>query len=254
MGLRWKFLSGFFILSAMLLLAGVWSIHQMRSIGASVQRILDENYRSIEAAKTMMESLEREDSAVLLLLLGKWDEGRALLDSADASFTGSLNFAEANTTIPGEEHHLARIDSSYAAYKDAWIRPIVGTKKEGDLDWYYGEVHPAFLAVKEAVNALLALNDDEMYETASALKDNANRAAMPGIVAVLSGFIFSLIFTYFVQLYVIGPLIRITDGVQNFADRQKPFDVKVETKDELGRLASALQTLCSKVRSVEDRE
>lgn len=50
MGLRIKILSGFLILAIMLCVAGVWSIYQFRSIGASVQALLDDNYKSINAA------------------------------------------------------------------------------------------------------------------------------------------------------------------------------------------------------------
>jgi NtrC-family two-component system sensor histidine kinase KinB len=74
MGIRAKILTGFLILAALLLVAGAWSIYELRHIGISVQKILDENYKSIDAAKVMTEALERQDSAILLLLLGKRDD------------------------------------------------------------------------------------------------------------------------------------------------------------------------------------
>ncbi|MBU0754679.1 MAG: hypothetical protein KJ645_06035, partial [Planctomycetes bacterium] len=136
MGLRLKILSGFLILALMLLLAGAWSIHQMMSLGSSAQLLLDENYRSIHAAKTMLEALEREDSGLLFLLLGKWDEGRSIINSADGSFAESYEIAVNNITIQGEKELLETIRSSYDTFKSLWIEPIVGTKKEGDLSWY----------------------------------------------------------------------------------------------------------------------
>ena len=56
MGLRTKILSGFAILTAMLFIAGVWSFYELRSMGGSVQKVLDENYRSIHAAKMLNEA------------------------------------------------------------------------------------------------------------------------------------------------------------------------------------------------------
>ena len=69
MGLRFKILLGFLILALMLFIAGVWSIYELNSIGSSVPKMLNENYQSIHAGKKMIESLEREDSAILMLLL-----------------------------------------------------------------------------------------------------------------------------------------------------------------------------------------
>jgi hypothetical protein len=68
MGLRAKMLLGFLILTIMLLVAGVWSIYELITAGSSVQKLLNENYKSITAGKMMIEALGREDS-------GKGDVG-----------------------------------------------------------------------------------------------------------------------------------------------------------------------------------
>ena len=131
MGIRFKILLGFLTLAIMLFIAGVWSIYEMNSIGSSIPKLLNENYKSIHAAKKMTEALEREDSALLLLLLGKWNEGRSLLNTADSVFNKNVNFAYTNITIPGEQSQLDTIKFRYANYKNLWQRPIVGTQKEG---------------------------------------------------------------------------------------------------------------------------
>ena len=61
MKIRLKILLGFIILAVMLIVAGVFSIHELTDIGASVQHLLDDNYQSINAAKIMIEGLERQD-------------------------------------------------------------------------------------------------------------------------------------------------------------------------------------------------
>jgi len=248
MGLRLKILSGFVILTIMLFLAGVWSIHELTTIGMSVQGLLDDNYRSIDAAKTMVEALEREDSGVLLLLSGKWEEGRAIMDSADDLFEHGFTIARNNLTIPGERSYVDEIQKKYERYRALWIKPIVGTAREANLNWYFQEVHRSFLEVKTAVGKLMALNDRAMYGTASDLKNRAYRAIMPGIVAILSALIFTLIFNYFVNFYVISPIIRITRGIQRFLEAAEPLDIRVETKDELAHLASSIQDLVARLR------
>ena len=70
----------------MLLVAGIMSIIEFSSISSSVQKLLDDNYKSVNASKEMIEALEREDSGILMLLLGQWDEGRYTLTSADSVF------------------------------------------------------------------------------------------------------------------------------------------------------------------------
>lgn len=251
MKLRAKILSGFLILALMLLIAGVWSIYQLNTIGTSVQQLLDDNYKSIKAADMMSQALEREDSAILLLMMGNWQEGRKILKSAHVSFLEGFEVAQNNLTIPGEEDDVDRIRAKYKSFSELWASPIVDTDKEGNLNWYFTTMHNAFLDLKSSVDELKTLNEEALYRTASGLKDRANRAVVPGTVAIVSALIFSLIFTYLVNQFMISPIIRITRGIEDFTEKRTFFDVKVETKDEIRELASAINSLCSKVLIAE---
>lgn len=254
MRLRTKILLGFLFPALMLLVAGAWSIYELNSVGASVQKLLDDNYRSINAGRTMLEALEQQDSAVLWLLLGNWDRGRALLTPADSLFETGFQAALHNLTVPGEKNCLDSVRIHYDAYKSLWIRPIVGTQKERNLDWYFAEVHAQFQRTKVAINHLIGLNDQVMYQTASELKEKSKRTIMPGVVAILSALVFTFIFSYFVNYYMLNPIFRIIKGIQAFLESQRPFNVEVETRDEFVELTSAIRTLCEHANYIpEDR-
>lgn len=249
MGIRIKILSGFLILAMMLLVAGAWSIYELTNIGVSVQKLLDDNYKSINAAKIMIEALEREDSAILLLLSGKWEEGRLIMKSADESFNRAFQAAESNVTIPGERSYVEAVGAAYKKYQALWLRPIVDTKREGNLKWYFEDVHKAFQDTKVSVEQLMTLNDRAMYKTASDLKERAHRATMPGVVAIVSSFVFAVIFSYLINYYVINPIIRITKGIKGYLQSEQTLDVKIETNDELSELASSVNSLIARTRT-----
>lgn len=124
MGLRFKILSGFLILAMMLCVAGVWSIHELTAMGTSVKGLLDENYKSISAARIMTEALEREDSALLLLLSGNRKEGLEILKAAETSFSEGLVTAKNNVTLPGESSCVEKIEAAYKRFSDLWSDPI----------------------------------------------------------------------------------------------------------------------------------
>ncbi len=253
MGLRNKMLSGFLILAAMLLVAGGWSIYELQHIGRSAQQILDENYLSIEAAKSMTEALERQDSAVLLLLMGNREEGRAILDSADDAFYEALETARNNITLSGESDHLDTIAYIYDTYREFWSRPIVRTDRENDLNWYFNEVQPSFLKAKHAVSELMALNSRAMYTTAYELEGRAHRAVMPGVIAIISALIFSLLFSFLINRYVVTPIIKVTDAIKEYLAAGKSFNVEIETNDELSRLVSSIHNLIAQLQALRDR-
>ena len=254
MGLRIKILSGFIVLAIMLSVAGFWSIYEFNSIGSSVQRILDENYKSIQFSKSMVEALEREDSGILILLSGNWDEGRNIINRADSLFLANFEAANNNITIEGENFHLEEIQSRYHQYKSLWEKPVVGTVKEGNVKWYFDVVHHSFLCVKESIENLIDLNDKTMYRTASELKEKSSRAIMPGIIAVLSALVFTFIFNYLVNYFMVNPIIQITNRINMFKEKRRPFDVQVESNDELADLAASIQVLCYSISDQESKE
>lgn len=251
MGLRIKILAGFLILTMMLAVAGIWSIYELTTVGTSVQRLFDDNYKSINAGKMMIEALEREDSAVFLLLSGKWKQGRSIIESADEQFQEGFTIAHNNVTIPGEPAYVDEIEARYKAYKELWVKPIVDTSKEGNLDWYFQKVHQAFQDVKRSVEKLVALNHQTMYQTASDLKNRTHRAIMPGIVAILAALIFTVIFNFLINYYVVSPIISTTKGIQRFMETGELPGIQVETEDELFHLVSSIQRLVAEVRTAE---
>lgn len=105
------------------------------------------------------------------------------------------------------------------------------------------KVHTAFTKGKQAVRELMSINDQTMYQTASNLESRAYRAMMPGVIAIASAFIFAMLFSYLVNLFFVSPIIRLTHGIQDYLDSKKPFDVTIETNDEIADLAASVKLL-----------
>lgn len=251
MKIRTKILLGFLMLAVMLAVAGAYSIYELTSISTSVQKLLDDNYKSINAAKQMMEALEREDSGILLLLSGKWKEGRTTIFDAHRNFEKAFDIASHNVTIPGEKDLVDKINAQYQTYRSSWDRPIVGTEYESNPNWYLDKAHRDFTEVKTTVEKLMALNDSAMYQTASTLKNRAHRAVMPGIVAILTALVFTVIFNFFVNLYVVNPILSIIKAIKNFLQSGEPIKLRIDTSDELHELGASIVNLTAMIRAAK---
>jgi len=92
MSLRTKLILGYLIFVAALVLLGGWSAWRLREMGGVSRRIISNNYDSVVAAQEMKESLERQDSAALFVLLGAHEKGLAQLHEHRARF--DQNFAK----------------------------------------------------------------------------------------------------------------------------------------------------------------
>jgi HAMP domain-containing protein len=130
-----------------------------------------------------------------------------------------------------------------------WSRAASEGTRQGDLTWYSTKVHYAFMDAKVSVDKLIAMNDQMMYQIASELKGRSYRAIMPGVIAIIAALVFSLVFNFFVHIYVVNPIIEITRSIQKFIKTGEPFQFKVETTDEIARLASSLEELAAQIRT-----
>ena len=69
MSLRIKLLLSYLVFVFALMALGGWSAWQLRQMGSVARLIISENYDSVVAAQVMKESLERQDSAALFMLI-----------------------------------------------------------------------------------------------------------------------------------------------------------------------------------------
>ena len=77
---------------------------------------------------------------------------------------------------------------------------------------------------------------------------------MPGIVAIVASLVFTLIFIYFVNYFMVGPIIKITDRVKMFISNNMPFKVDIETKDEIYDLESSIRKMSEYITSKENSQ
>ena len=76
--LRTKLLIGMVPLLALVVGLGIWAITLFNRLGNNIEVILRENYRSVLAAQSMKESLERMDSALWFAIGGKYQASKQL--------------------------------------------------------------------------------------------------------------------------------------------------------------------------------
>jgi len=247
--LKLKILASFMLLNAILIIAGAVSIFEFNKLSSSVNDLIQDNYRSIESSKSMLEALEREDSGILLLLLGEWEHGRSILNSADSAFAIALSNAKNNLTEVNEDDFIMKIDSSYQTYKNTWQRPIVNTDKQGDISWYKDILHNQFNETKVLINSLMTLNQDILYKEASELQEKATRAIMPGIISILSALLFSLILNFFISKYFINPIAKIAKAINVYKVGDYRLNSNITSSDEIKDLENNVNELIAKVNN-----
>lgn len=247
MKIRLKILSGFLVLVAMLTVAGGFGIWEFNKLSNSVNSILDDNYKSILACNNMTDGLEEVESGIMLVMMGQMEMGKSAIDSGDSLFRASLEIAKANITEKNEDVFVEDLTRKYELFKQFWSANILNNSESPGLDWYLTHGHNSFLDAKMSVKELMMLNQTSMYNNAYNVREVAQRAVMPGFVAVVVALIFAIMFNFFINYYLVSPILRLIKAINNYHPAGKEINANIETRDEIKMLEDAVRTLVNKM-------
>ncbi len=242
--LKIKILISLALLILMLAIAGIMSIVEFKSIGNSVNQVLENNYQSIELAKSMLDAIEREDSGILLWMLGDTQIGRETIVESNSSFQQSFEKTTKNITEENEEKYIDAIKEHYEKYHASILEIInhASSLNENKLR-YDRQATPSFLEIKKAINDLMVLNQDQMYKQSSVVKEKSRRAMMPAIVSIMAAIVFAILLNFFISVYFINPLKQLINEIKGFYPEQLRLHTRINSKDEIKTLQEEINNL-----------
>lgn len=250
--LKIKILAGFMLLSTLLVVAGTVSVIEFLKLSRSVNALIEDNYKTIEATKTMLEALERNDSGILMYLLGEKEEGRKIIRSSEVDFARALKTAKNNITETNEKEHVDEIENRYNLLQSKLLLTLNEQHNIKAINWYHDEVYQSFIAVKHSINDLMGLNQNSMYNEATILKDKSHRAIMPGIVAIVGSLIFSMILSFFISKYYISPLSSLSDAIRTFHPHEKQLRSNLKSEDEIKKIENEVNNLITRLVKLQE--
>jgi len=248
--LKGKILLGFAVM--ILILAGVvgWSIYNFESLSNAINDILVENYRSIKASDSMVESIERQDSALLLLLRTSEEQGQEIFRRNEKEFYTWLARAEDNITIEGEGAILEKINEKYFSFVSNFDQ-FYNAEEDQRWEIYNQQLLPRFNEIKNDIRELREINRQAMVEAQRSANSRANQAIIYTIVLALLVIAFSLIFAFYLTKQILRPIKELEKGIKKVADRNFQQQIEVASEDEIGVLADEFNEMIAKLQEYE---
>lgn len=252
--LRKKILIGYGIALILMIIVVVWAFINLSWLGNASDAILQENYRSILAAENMINAIERQDSATLLLINGYDDQGLQQFRENESQFLQWLGRAKDNITIEGEQQIINTIDSSYASYLVSFskLRSQYQLAPAQAAAFYHENVLPAFKEVRDICIRLRDVNQETMYEASDRASAIADRAIWSmifiGIAVVVTGLGFSLLLSNLIA----RPVRQIVEATKTIAEGNYEVEVNTGSSDELGSLAKEFNVMARKLKAYHD--
>jgi len=244
--LRAKVLVGYLVLILVTAGLGVWAVVNFVTLGGAIGQIMQRNYRSVEAAQSMLESLERQDSAELMYLFGRQEQGQDLFNSSGAGFLENYMRAKDNITEEGEPETIATIDHLYREYVLLFDRLRRQNPENAGL-FYMNQVKPHFNATKAACRDLLVINQEAMLRADTLARKRSGYAIYSSIAVSALVVIFGLVFGLKISRFVVKPLGSFAMAAREIGDGKLDYAVQEQSEDEIGLLAKEFNKMAARL-------
>jgi signal transduction histidine kinase len=239
-------------LLALLALLGGAAVVLLQRLGGRIDLILRENYDSVIAMERLNEALERIDSSFQFALAGQ-EKAREQYEQNWKSYREAQWLEENNITLPGEQElvdRLTDLSRRYHRQGDAfYAHGSQGGQRQQD---YFGSggLLDSFKGVKNVSGQILRLNQDNMEEASR----DARQTARDSLVGFGIGMVVTVLAAAWLAWHTIRGILRpiqaVTQSALAIGLGNLDQVVPVQTRDELGQLAEAFNTMARQLREI----
>lgn len=219
-----------------------------QSLGRGAQRILADNYRSVLAAERMKEAIERIDSGALFAVAGEPERGLAQAREHASRFEEELRAQEANITEPGEARLTRDLRRRWTTYSERLATLTRGADPAAIRATYFGDLLPVFIQVKDAADAVLALNQDSMVRKSEQARRDSERLRNALVVVALLAFALAVIGAGVLTARVLRPLGILGQAARRIGEGDLASRARLAGRDEIARLAHDFNTMADRLQ------
>ena len=248
--LKGKIFIGYLLVVVILIMVSLWAINNFINLSDSINNIMVENYQSIKASESMIESLERQDSAMLMILNGHNAEGNKTFRENEQEFLKWLARAEDNITIKGENEYVNKVNETYTDYLELFGK-FNEIKSDERRQFYYNEIMSKFYQLKNNIRDLRSINQDTMLNAQEKADSRANKAIISTIIISISAIAVAVIFGLYLSSIILKPIKSLKDAVQSVAERNFNQKIDVKSSDEIGELAKEFNNMIERLQEYE---
>lgn len=248
--LRTQLLTSHLALVALMALVMLGAVANFLRLGGSIDRILRDNYKSVIAAQTMKESLERQDSAATFFLAGQTAKARAQFDQNAPVFEQALAFERSNITERGEQAIADALQRDYKTYKPGVQSLLNGEQKDG-ARFYFSTLEPLFLKIKGEAQSVLDLNQAAILRADERAKRDARQGALLGIAMTLAALGLAIWFARRAINSALTPMMALVQEAQQIGAGHLNRQIELRRDDEIGLLARAFNDMTGKLREAK---
>lgn len=238
-----KLFLGLGSIAAILLLSGVISILEYRRMSNYVSELIASDIKSINLSQKLADMTQEYNLKMLAVVL---QNDIALMPQPDMkAFGAQMDSLRASVTSPNVLPMLDIVESSFNEYIGTSLKFdeifLADTVNTGE--WFFGSLQPSYNKFRRYVAVLNDSIHHELLNNSSDFDAGFYRSIIPGVVSVGAGLLLVLLLGYFITTYYVRPIMKISDGVDNYRSSGRRYSNTFDGDDQLANINEGITEL-----------
>ncbi len=215
-----------FILVFMLLLSGMVAFFEFGRMSRQVSEFIADNVTSVEISRSLLNLCDRYNSSLFQSLSEDRLDAVPEILPADV-FEQDITLLRKTVRSKDERNIVDTVRYAYAAYMQValdvehiWLQP-----KDIRTDWYFNNLQVSYDKLRFYLQKLSSHSQGALTGNYDSLKDSYYRSIMPGVVAIAASIILVILFCFFLNIYVLKPILKMHGGIRDYRDFHKKYNV-----------------------------
>src|SRR5688572_227722 len=247
--LRTRLYLGLLPLLLLIVATGGYAIYVCRDLAGSLSRDLLNNYQAVIACQRMRESASLMTSALAPPVLGP--EDRRLFEQYRDEFKRDLAAQSVTSAGSARASFVGELENAFNQLSAAGERQLRAGGSQ-TLGLGISAANQALVRVLQAIDELIQRDYAAAKHTALEVEDLAAATERVMLITIAGGFVLSLFLAWRLASSLLGPIRMLTASAVALGEGELDREVPELSRDELGQLARAFNTMAGKLRSYRD--
>lgn len=235
-------------------IVGICSVMNLYNLKNSIDGLMTDNYKSINASNNMAEALEKQDLVIISSIYANNQKAIDEFYKESDEFFKWYNIEANNITEKGERDLVNQLGKQYLEYVKRFSQLQI-TRSNYDLnqaiDYYNKEVIQATIDIRKTLNDLIKVNENSMLiskdRVTNYAEDSMYIVLALSVFAVISGFVFS---RYYINK-TLKPISLLTNTIKKVKEGDLNQEAPVISQDEIGIMAQEFNKMTKRLYEFE---
>jgi signal transduction histidine kinase len=251
--LKGKITAVYFCLVLMTAVIGFTAAINQYKLSKSIDGLMVNNYKSINASNNMLTALEKENSAILDYIHGNKSGGIDSFYSNNDIFYKWFNTEYNNITEAGEAQHNENVKKYYIQYIKLFsnLQLISSSGEASTVKYYQSDILPVYLQIEKELKDISLINEQAMFKSKNAVTEDTYKYLYI-IIALSAVAVFAGLFiSWFFVNKLLKPISMLTETMKSVKEGNLDKQTPILSNDEIGDLTREFNNMTKRLKGFE---